>query len=558
MNKKISFKKLMAAILPGIGVAFAGCFLLFCYAPFELYITNHKEFWFSSGQMMPAVLALFFAGFAALAVLLAVARIIDKKLYTAVVAIGFAAVLGFYVQGNFLVKNLPGLDGAVIDWGAYPAERLKSVLLWVGVLLLAAVLVKLLGAKRFANVAGLVSLGLSLMLGVTLGTLFLSVDESEKSNVLVSTDKNLFTLSEDKNLVVLVFDAVDGCEFERIVYENDEYMEVFRDFIYYDNAMGGYPYSICSEPLLLTGQWHEAKTDFETYVSEAVQASPFLGYLGDNGYTTGLYSITYPVLWGIPDGYFDNMTADRPVVGSQLFMAKLVVKMAVIKYAPWDLKFFGYDLFGRLNEHKVYGGEEGLNYFDWTNLSFYNQLRDENPIAVEEGKYVKFLHLEGSHVPHQYDKYMNVSADATYQSSIEASVYLLSVYIERLKEAGVYDDTVLVVMSDHGYARAEDPNLSTLQQHPVVLIKGLGESREEMEISNAPISFEDLQLGFERLLEGKASDEVFDWKEGDYRERRFLVYEWTNQNHFEEYVQTGQAEDMDTLVPTGRVFDYVG
>jgi len=60
------------------------------------------------------------------------------------------------------------------------------------------------------------------------------------------------------------------------------------------------------------------------------------------------------------------------------------------------------------------------------------------------------------------------------------------------------------------------------------------------------------------LLEGKASDEVFDWKEGDYRERRFLVYEWTNQNHFEEYVQTGQAEDMDTLVPTGRVFDYVG
>ena len=33
-----------------------------------------------------------------------------------------------------------------------------------------------------------------------------------------------------------------------------------------------------------------------------------------------------------------------------------------------------------------------------------------------------------------------------------------------------------------------------------------------------------------------------------------MVYEWTDPDYFEEYVQTGQAEDMDTLVPTGRVF----
>ena len=241
-----------------------------------------------------------------------------------------------------------------------------------------------------------------------------------------------------------------------------------------------------------------------------------------------------------------------------MFMAKLLLKMSIIKYAPWDLKFYGYDLFGRLNEHKVYNGEEGVEYFDWTNISFYRQIKDTNPITLKDGGYAKFLHLEGGHVPQQYDRYLNPSEDATYRSSIEGSLFMLDKYMERLEEAGVYDDTVLVVMSDHGYASSEDPTLNTLQQHPIILIKGLNERHDELLVNNAPVSFEDLQLAFQRLLEGKQSHEVFDWHEGDYRERRFLLYEWTDPNHFEEYVQTGQAEDMDTLVPTGRVFDYVG
>ena len=49
LKNKMSFKQLLSGILPGLAVAFAGCFMLFFYAPFELYITNHKEFWFTSG-----------------------------------------------------------------------------------------------------------------------------------------------------------------------------------------------------------------------------------------------------------------------------------------------------------------------------------------------------------------------------------------------------------------------------------------------------------------------------------------------------------------------------
>ena len=113
-------------------------------------------------------------------------------------------------------------------------------------------------------------------------------------------------------------------------------------------------------------------------------------------------------------------------------------------------------------------------------------------------------------------------------------------------------------MSDHGYAAKEYPQLNTMQQHPIFLAKGFGESHSELKIDNAPISYEDLPDAFVSLMEGAAGDSIFQWSAGDVRERRFMVYEWTNLNYFEEYVQTGQAEDMNTFVPTGRVFEYAG
>ena len=40
-------------ILSGALIAFALCFTLFIYAPYELYVTNQLEFWFTAGQMLP-------------------------------------------------------------------------------------------------------------------------------------------------------------------------------------------------------------------------------------------------------------------------------------------------------------------------------------------------------------------------------------------------------------------------------------------------------------------------------------------------------------------------
>ena len=54
-------KSKKAGILPGLVCAFSLCFLLFIYAPFELFLTNQLEFWFSAGQLARADLSVLMA-----------------------------------------------------------------------------------------------------------------------------------------------------------------------------------------------------------------------------------------------------------------------------------------------------------------------------------------------------------------------------------------------------------------------------------------------------------------------------------------------------------------
>ena len=128
---------------------------------------------------------------------------------------------------------------------------------------------------------------------------------------------------------------------------------------------------------------------------------------------------------------------------------------------------------------------------------------------------------------------------------------IVAAYLEKLKEADSYDNSVIIIMSDHGYD--EEGTEEYGRQNPLLMIKGRNE-HHDMQISQAPISYDDLQSAYMRLLDGAKGDEVFDWKEGDKRDLRFLFYWYLDEDHMTEYIQTGEASDLTTMVPTGVEF----
>ena len=153
--------------MPGIFISLAISFLLFLYAPVDLYCANVSEFWFDFSTLLITALGMFAACFAVLAVLYLIAMLIHPYVYRITLAGGIALFICTYIQGNFMIDRLPPLDGTSIWWGKYDILRKDTLLLWVVVLIVVIAAMIVLRKQKFVHVVMFISGCMTLMLLVT-------------------------------------------------------------------------------------------------------------------------------------------------------------------------------------------------------------------------------------------------------------------------------------------------------------------------------------------------------------------------------------------------------
>ena len=543
----------------GILAALALCFIAVVYGPLELYFTNREDFWFAPNVILPDVIFLFLAAFALCIVLLLLAQKFSQKLYEILTACYVWGVLVCYIHSNFLSGWLPSMDGTAIDWNAYPKQRLLSIAVCAALLVLVVSLAKMKWLQKAALWGGA---ALSLMLLITVITLGIG-STSSAGSYYTSTTEGIRTYSKDKNFVIFVLDSVDGDTFEQLVKENPDYQGSLQDFTYYSNTLSAYPYTYYAVPQLLTGQWYEGGEDFERFRSRAVLESPLFQSLEEQNYKMGIYFAENLVdKNALPERFF-NMRWEAPDIVSHPAFWRVILRMSCVKNAPFDLKRLGYCLPEKLNQLKKIDKQAENAVFTVSNLDFLQTCQSD--IQLDDTRMFKYIHVEGAHTPLQYGPHLeNVAGtqQATYQNQVAGAIYLVQNYLEQLRKSGCYDNTAVIVMSDHGYnAAPEGSTLAEIQQHSamrshsIFLAKGFGE-QHDFAVNEAPLSYADLLSVYDKLLNGSESGLLIDWKKGDVRERRFLNYQQENlaQNGFEERIQTGSADDFDTLLPTGVVY----
>ena len=545
-------------LLPGIVIAIAIAFLVFLYAPVDLYCSNISEFWFDFGILITASLGLFLIAALVMCLAYFVMWLIHPVLYRIGLAGGFIVLISTYIRGNFLVKNLPPLDGTTINWNNYTVIRTEDLILWGIVAVIAILMCVFLKKDLFSKTVMYVSGALTLMLLITaLSETFTSGALNERAHYQIGGDKQ-FVMSEDQNFVILLLDSVDARTFTELLADHPEYNEGFRDFTYFENTVGAYSCTERSVPYILSGDWYENDEDFDDYMRRVYQESPLLNELQNRGYNMELCDTELYMDDDVAE-MFSNVYRVDYELSSYVKFAKPLLKLIGFRYAPFELKkkcIFKAAAFAELLRVENAGEEKSFSASDY---QFKGRV-DETGITTESSApKFKFIHLDGAHVPFIYDKDMNIIDEyrGTYNQSVQAVMLGAMDYVEKLRESGAYDNTALIIMADHGYngSLGESGEEAWMRQCPLLMIKGIGESHDTMQISRAPISFEDLQDAYVRLLNGVKSDAVFDWKEGDTRERRFLRYSFLDDNHMQEYMQTGYAFDRDTMVLTGREYN---
>lgn len=544
-------KKNLNFFLSSTVLALTFSFMLFIYEPVVLYARNMTDFWFDLSLLMKlsSLLALitFFCIIGCFFIIWLVCVLCKKpQYYNKFLIIAFIIFFFFYVHGNFLAGFLPVLDGESINWSEYVLPNLLSIIL--SLLALATIIIIFVKKKEvsFTKYFSYATSAIFILLSVSLAsTLFTTENIFNKKDVVAyPTNKNLTTLSTEENFLILVLDATDSTVFNNILENNPQYAEILKDFTYFPDTLSSYPYSMEEIPMILTGEkYGSTGENFQDFSTNAFNNSKLFNKLESNGYDMNLYLWNSDLTWHDRQALKISNLSIGSKTNKTIFLEQ-EMKYILFKYLPFQLKkYSGIDSFD-FNLAQIPDSEYDI--FNCGNESVYNYLAN-NDVVLTDKKYFQYLHIQGSHPPFDLDENFNEITDGTYEQKMLSALKVTELYLQRLKDNEVYNNSTIVLMADHGYKDNNAPG----RQNPILYIKGVNDSNDKIQISSNAVSHEHLVGAFNALIDGESVDNLF---KNDNSDRTHIMYDFYERIGV-EYVQTGKAWEIDKLIQTGRSFD---
>lgn len=481
-----------------LAVAAFLCLTVLVFLPAEIYYGNVTEFPNSFADMLPSVVAvalLFTLLLTGVLMALPRGRVRDIGV-TVLFALAFLA----WFQGNVLVWKYGVLDGRPIDWTAHRYHGLIDAAVWCLVLATAVF------AFRFVNrIAATASVAFILLQAISI-----SVQAARSPDRWIDhftfDDSARFSFSRTTNVVILVLDTFQSDLFQELLDDDPGLAERFRGFTFFRNAVGGFPSTAASIPLILTGRYYDNASPFQDFVRstystaslpQALKAANFHVYYHNPYFWPSLYAdeaiashaskkrITLydPISWQRATrlrvlGLFRGL----PQAGKQLLQsAPAVAAPTIAKEAtPWQGDPFFIEMAARTS-------------------------------ATMTTPTFKYYHLWGIHPPLTHDENLKPERlPFTRQNAkrqAKGVLRQLDTFLATLVEREIYDGTLLFVVGDHvttfdprlvevdGRVRTRPSGVPVATENsfglPLVLVKPIG-ATGLMKVSDAPVSLSDI------------------------------------------------------------------
>ena len=452
------------------------------------YISNEGEFWFQLQDVLPDVL-LVFLGTAAVVFLihflLPDGRKGSLRLWFA--AAVTAGTLCAFIQDHFLSGYLPALTGEEIDWSIYSSWNTVSLLLWGGIFLLFILLLVI--RPRFMKGTVYVLLTLMLVSEVAVGAVDIATAKHEnKRTGTYFTQKGMYETSANGNVVVLVTDTFEATYMNEILEKYPEVKELLPDVTYYDNTSGISVFTYFSYPKILTGQDFPLGKTFVEGAAYAFETETLISDVYDRGWDIGYYTEFAPTP-NVKDkiiSYGDEEL--HPNRQARIDITKYLVKGALFRSMPQMLKprFAVTTLDFEYAKFNLEGAE--APYI--TNDGVYRENLAENGLTKVDGKpRFNVTELFGVHEPCTVNTELYSAAEWNTLSLREqqlatgvAQLKILRTYLDKLKEAGTYDDTTVIMIADHGREN---------RFYPMCLVKEAGREANGFRIDHAELALND-------------------------------------------------------------------
>ena len=497
----------LAAIVSGF-LSFTLCFA----APAEIVSASAGSLVARLVDVLPVIVGMFLLVWILLA---AVACLFKKRAFAVVVAVVFSVALSCYTQALFMNVGLPQADGGVVNWDDYTTITLLSAAAWIALIAVSVVVVIRYPRKAQMGFC-LVALALVVVQGAGVASLF--VGESGASNVagrtMMVSEKGLLDVSAKTNVVEFVLDNYDTALLEQAVSEEPEMFDGFEGFTWFKDSAGSMIPTRYGNVFLLTGVLPREDEPFSAFLANRYARSPYLGDIRKAGYDVGVYSDTLGEQYLSADEaiqhlyrYTSNIAPlDRDAMDVPATAASLL-RCALYRDLPWLVKPLAWFYTDEVNRSMFGSGRAASDKTPYLmdDGSLLSRLRTEGLSTNDQDASYRYIHVIGAHDPFSLDRNgeeVGVGNSNPLDQAI-GSMKIVETYINELKQLGVYDQTTVIVTTDHGSWWCQEGEIDQ-PKSPIVLFKPAasvaGGRDKPLAVSESPVSAGDILATVEEVI----------------------------------------------------------
>lgn len=450
---------------------------IFFFASSELYCRNPLDYLLGDREILLPMLLFSAAAAAGLLLLLNLMLLLNEKLFHVLLCILFGMTLSGYVQMTFYNQRMHTLDGSFSP--SYPSDLYGYINFGVWFLLPMLPLLVYAGAvsknkQPKIQILSLLSAALLLMQGAGFFSVYTVKQKNFRSESgyrikYISYDPML-SFSKEKNIVVFLLDTMDGYWTDTALKCYPEIGEMLDGFTYYQNNISVYPHTFPSVPEMISGVRYQNEPCLE-YLDKVWSSQNLPGLLHASQYTVNMIpdGSTCFQSCGQISGSIDNLREMDPPAYNYLGENGIVptqIRFSLMRMLPYILKEIpGSGLTSQFAEHFICMDDLPDDYHKTivsaeSDDRFYTYLLQHGIRTDSEKPVFSFYHLNGAHDfgsvrDTDYtltEKEGYTKKELKYAGTIRAEMDIVDTVLKQMKEQGIYDQSVILILGDHGHS----------------------------------------------------------------------------------------------------------
>lgn len=426
-----------------VAIAYVSCFVI---VPMRFYVQNMTELWFT-GSSLAAYVAI-----AAIAVFLFLYYVVSRVVIPKKISIFLLMLSTCVVFQNFLwpqqVKEFIGYD---FDWLRSPLSYV-NLAIWLAILTVGFYVC--FKKKVFRQAVLMFDFLIMITVSATTWQQRLDIGEYDSSRDTLSFDKTgMFDLGKKENIIIFLLDTVSEESMEEL-YRTDktEIEDIFKGFTWYQNNVGSGPVTSYALPYIFTNVFMEKGENYLDYLNRAFSQQNVIATAKKYGYKVRIYSDGNLFSGTIADQIENAVTnKDWGIYRINNNAINNLLKIENYNVTP--------DLFKQkrinvnLTENQSNENSDD-KYIAFDDPWFYYWFATHGFKVKENLKNFIFYHLRGSHPPYRTDingKWVGIGhPDVTEREQLLGCVRQVGNIIKKLKQINKFNDSTVVIMSDHG------------------------------------------------------------------------------------------------------------